>query len=139
MKSLNESNKEYWQKYKPGQIPTVPKEPPSELLSNINTILDVGTGDGVLAEKLVQKGFEVYGIDIAENVIEENKKRNTKVNYSVQNIINKTNYPNSFFDLIIFRFTLTNIHKESWKNLGEEIFRLLKNGGRVWVLEPLVS
>ena len=139
MKDLNENNKKYWQKYKPGQIPTVPKEPPEELLINTKTILDVGTGDGVLAEKLAKKGFEVYGIDIAENIIKENKKRDIKVYYSIQNITRKTNFPNAFFDLIIFRFTLTNIHKDSWDKLGEEIFRLLKNGGIVWLLEPLIS
>jgi len=137
---LNKQNKEYWQKYKPGEIPSPSKEPPEELINEIRgKILDVGTGDGDLAEKLAERGFRVFGIDIAENIIYENKKRNTNVEYSVQDIAKKTEFPDNKFDLILFQYTLTNIHKESWEFLGNEIFRILKPRGKVWVFEPLVS
>jgi ubiquinone/menaquinone biosynthesis C-methylase UbiE len=137
--SLSQNNRRYWQKYKPGQIPSVPKDPPQALLKGVKTILDVGTGDGVLAEKLANKGYEVFAIDIAENIIAENQKRKTGVKYSAQTITDKTDFKSEMFDLIIFRFTLTNIHKDSWLKTGNEINRLLKPGGKVWVLEPLVS
>ncbi|MFA6005348.1 MAG: class I SAM-dependent methyltransferase [Patescibacteria group bacterium] len=138
--SLNQQNKSFWQKYQPGKIPSSSNNPPDELLNSIHgPILDVGTGDGNLAEALARKGHETYGIDIAENIITENKKRKTKVNYSVQDITERTNFPDGFFALLIFRFTLTNIHKESWDKLAKEIFRILKPSGKVWILEPLVS
>ncbi len=137
---LNKKNKEYWQNYKPGEIPSPSNEPPLMLLKDIKgRVLDVGTGDGVLAEKLTEKGFSVFGIDIAENIICENKKRNTKVEYSVQDITKKTDFPDNYFSLILFKYTLTNIHKESWKFLDEEIFRILEPHGKVWIFEPLVS
>ena len=139
-KNIAQQNIEYWQSYKSGKIPTVPLAPPQELLNGIKgPILDAGTGDGVLAENLALKGFMVYGIDIAKNIISENVNRNSRVNYSVQNMSDKTNFPDGFFDLVIFRFTLTNIHQESWSKLGEETFRILKPGGKIWLLEPLVS
>ena len=54
---LNGQNKNYWQTYKPGEIPTIPKNPPDSLISKISgPILDVGVGDGLLAEELVTKG-----------------------------------------------------------------------------------
>ena len=140
LNNIAQQNLKYWQDYKPGEIPTVPLTPPEELLNDINgSILDVGTGDGVLAEELALKGFQVYGIDIAENIISENLKRKSKVNYSVQNISDKTNFPDNFFNFVIFRFTLTNIHKGSWGKLSDETFRILKPGGKIWLLEPLVS
>lgn len=138
--SVGQQNLQYWQKYKPGEIPTFPASPPEKLLDCIKgPILDVGTGDGVLAEELADKGFLVYGTDIAVNIVNENKKRKSKVEYSVQDITTKTNFPDNFFDLVIFKFVLTNIHKKSWRGLGNEVLRILKPQGKVWILEPLVS
>lgn len=138
--NLNLQNIKYWQQYTPGKVPSVPQSVPLELLKNLNgPILDVGTGDGLLAENLSHKGLTVFAIDIAKNIIEENKKRTSRVDYSIQNITAKTTFPSEYFDLIIFKFTLCNIHRESWKKLGKEIYRILKPGGKMWILEPLVS
>ena len=123
MSMLNKKNENYWQKYKPGTIPSAPFDIPKELLKTTDgNILDVGTGDGKLAEKLSKNGHNVYGIDIAENIIKENKKRETNVKYTIQDICKKTKFHDNYFDLIIFRFTLTNIHKEGWKKLGKDTY-----------------
>jgi ubiquinone/menaquinone biosynthesis C-methylase UbiE len=138
--NLDQQNIKYWQNYLPGQVPSIPQSVPLKLLDNLNgPILDVGTGDGLLAENLSRKGLTVFAIDIAKNIIEENQKRISRVDYSIQNITAKTSFPSEYFDLIIFKFTLTNIHKESWNKLGNEIYRILKPGGKMWILEPLVS
>ena len=80
--SVGYLNLQYWQKYKPGEIPTFPASPPEKLLNCIKgPILDVGTGDGVLAEELADKGFLIYGTDIAVNIVNENKKENQKLNF----------------------------------------------------------
>ncbi len=140
MGKLNQENKSYWQTYRPGEIPSVPNLPPTTLLGNIHgPILDIGTGDGILAEQLAIQGYEIEAIDIAENIVQANMAKNSKVRYSLQDITRGTNFLDEYFDLVIFRFTLTNIHKESWKELGRETKRVLKPTGRVWVLEPLVS
>ena len=140
MKDLTKQNKKYWQSYKPGEIPSIPQDVPQKLLASITgPVLDVGVGDGKMAEEISEKGLDVYGIDIAENIIAENKKRKSKVIYSVEDIAQKTNFSDNFFDVILFKFTLTNIHKESWQSVNNEIHRILKPGGKVWVLEPMVS
>jgi ubiquinone/menaquinone biosynthesis C-methylase UbiE len=140
IQNLNQQNNNYWQNYKSGEIPTVPQNFPEELLKKVNgPILDVGVGDGILAEQLAFKGFDVYGIDIAKNIISENLRRQSRVKYSIQDVTSKTTFLSNFFSLIIFRFTLTNIHKESWKKLSHEVVRILKPSGMVWMLEPLVS
>ena len=138
--SVAQQNIQYWQNYKPGEIPTFPASPPEKLLNYIKgPILDIGTGDGILAEKLADKGFQVYGMDVVVNIVNENEKRKSKVEYSIGDITKRTHFPDNFFDLAIFKFVLTNIHKESWKGLGREVSRILKPQGRVWFLEPLVS
>lgn len=139
-KNLSRKNTSYWQIYKPGEIPSVPVFPPEKLLSEISgLVLDVGTGDGVLAEEMASRNLEVYGIDIAINIIQENQKRDSKVKYSIQDITDKTDFPDNYFSLIVIRFVLTNIHKESWESLSSELYRVLKKNGKIWVLEPLVS
>ncbi len=137
---LSNQNKKHWQNYSPGKIPSPQNTPPEKILKNIKgKILDVGVGDGSLAEDLAKKGFDVFGIDVAKNIIRENKKRKTSVNYSVQDITKKTIFSDNTFDLVIFKYTLTNIHKESWESVGNEIFRILKPQGLLWIFEPLVS
>lgn len=135
------SNKEYWQKYKPGSIPSVPNLPPKILFMNGKklNILDVGTGDGKVAEKLAHFGHNVYGIDIAKNIITENISRKSNVSYSIQDISKRTTFSSSFFDLIISRFVFTNIPKDERKLASKEISRLLNPHGKLWTLEPLVS
>lgn len=138
--NIDEANKNYWQNYKAGEIPSVHNNIPSEIFEGTTgPILDVGTGDGILAENLAQKGFDVYGIDIVKNIINENISKNTKVKYSIQDITTKTNFPDDFFEFIIFKFTLTNIHKDSWEKVGNEIFRILNKNGKLLIIEPLVS
>jgi ubiquinone/menaquinone biosynthesis C-methylase UbiE len=133
---LNEDNKKYWQSYKPGDIPSIIYGPPEYLYSG--KILDVGTGDGFLAEQMAEKGAEVYGIDIAENIISANQQKG-KANYMVGDITARVDFPDAFFDLTVFRFVLTSIHSEGWIRLNQEVKRVLKAGGKVWVMEPLVS
>lgn len=47
------------------------------------TILDVGCGDGNFAGSLVSKGFETYGIDLAEGGINKAKVNHSRAQFSV--------------------------------------------------------
>lgn len=139
MHGLQAKNNSYWQNYAPGAIPTSPLRPPEDLLAKIKgPVLDLGCGDGAMAEELSQK-FTVYAADVSKKVIAENLKRKSPVTYSVEDITEKTSFKNAFFDLLLLKYVLTSIHKESWANLGKEVFRILKPGGYIWLSEPLVS
>jgi len=135
-------NKEYWKKVPANATTSVDIMPSDEDLNHIpiaGRVLDVGCGDGQLSEWFSKKGFSVSAIDINQNSIEACKKRDTKVDYSIQDITMKTTFKNNFFDLICFRFTLTNIHREEWPALRKEIDRLVSPKGFIWLVEPLVS
>lgn len=102
-------------------------------------VLDVGCGDGKLAEWLSERSFSVSAIDINQNAINANKKRDTKVSYGLQDITIKTTFPDYFFDLLCFRFTFANIHRDEWPSTKTEIERLVSPEGFIWLVEPLVS
>lgn len=54
------------------------------------TILDVGCGNGALAASLMQKGYNVYGIDASETGIAIAKKNYGKDRFFVQNVESET-------------------------------------------------
>jgi len=54
------------------------------------TILDVGCGNGALAASLMQKGYNVYGIDASETGIAIAKKNYGKDCFFVQNVESET-------------------------------------------------
>jgi len=139
---LGNQNIGYWKKYRSGTTPGVSAMPPPELLMKLPekaTILDVGTGTGTLADSLTKHGFKIFGIDINLKEINANKARGTKVTYSTQNIATKTSFADGFFDLVIFRYTLTNIHKDQWQKMSDEVDRITKSGSYVWIAEPHVN
>lgn len=139
---LGRLNKEYWSKYNAGSTPGVEEIPALSFLERFSegsNVLDIGTGTGTLAEYLAGLGFTVYGIDINDNEIASNTSRETNVAYSLQDITEGTNFRDSFFDLVIFRYTLTSVHKPQWHALAREIGRITKLGGYVWLAEPHVS
>lgn len=140
--NLGERNREYWQKYEAGTTPGMNETPPDELLRSLPIgahILDVGTGTGRLAESLAAQGFSVDAIDINEHEIAANTQRTSSVRYSVQDVTTTTGFPAEYFDLILFRYTLTNIHKDQWHALSNELQRITKPDSYVWLAEPGVN
>ena len=139
---LGKLNKLYWSQYAQGTTPGIDEMPSVDLLEGLTphaNVLDVGTGTGKLAEYLAALEFSVYGIDINDNEIAANKTRGSEVVYSHQDIAEQTDFSDSFFDLVIFRYTLTNIHKAQWAALTAEIGRITKLGGYVWLAEPHIN
>lgn len=108
---------------------------------NYSNILDIGTGTGYLAFPL-SKQFSmatVYGLDIAENIIEKNvalakEKEITNLRFLAYDGLN---YPfnQSSFDLIVTRYAFH--HFPDVTNAIQQMNKLLKNGGKVLVSDPL--
>lgn len=142
MKALSKLNKLYWKKVPANKTTSSNIWPSNEMLVRVPAkgfILDAGCGDGQLSEWFSKKDFLVNAIDINKNAIENCKKNNTKVNYSTQDITKRTKFKSNCLDLICFRFTLTNIHRNEWSALRKEIDRLVSPEGFIWLAEPLVS
>lgn len=104
-------------------------------------ILDIGTGTGYLAFPLAKSYPEalVYGIDIAESIIDknrENAQKNGMANLIFQ-VFDGIAYPfdEGCFDLIVSRYAFH--HFPNPQNAAEQIYRLLPQGGKVLISDPV--
>lgn len=136
MKQWNEEFKKY------GKIFLEPQEDMEKVVSifknhGVKKVLDLGCGTGRHTVFLAKKGFEVYGIDIAEKGIaitsEWLKKENLQADLKVGSIYQKLPYKDNFFDAAISTNT---IHHERIENIRKailEVERILKPGGLIFM------
>lgn len=98
-------------------------------------ILDAGCGEGYLARALAKKGHRVWGIDISEKLIkaakDEEKGKPLGIKYFVGDFT-KTNFPSSFFDVILSHQTINETFFS--ERAIAEFYRLLKNKGKLILL-----
>ncbi len=101
-------------------------------------VLDIGCGPGITAEDLVGKGFEFYGVDIAEKMIHECRKNFSHLkgaHFSVGSI-EKSDFPDGYFDHIICMGVVEYIGDDV--TAIKEMARLLKTGGTAIITLPNV-
>jgi SAM-dependent methyltransferase len=101
-------------------------------------VLDYGCGAGNVSRKItVANPLKLFGIDISEvsinNAIENAKKLNLQIDYSVDNC-EETKFKAESFDLI---FGSGILHHLNLEKSVSEINRILKNNGEMVFLEPL--
>ncbi len=85
-------------------------------------VLDIGCGDGLLIEKLQQKGLTVSGIDISSRAVELCKERNLAC---VQgDITEKLPYQDASFDTVLLIDVLEHLFQP--KEVLKEAFRVSK-------------
>jgi ubiquinone/menaquinone biosynthesis C-methylase UbiE len=97
--------------------------------------IDLGSGRGTdvirLAEKAGEKGF-AYGIDISEGMIRKSKDTTARLGIKnaefISSPLEKINLRSEIADLIISNCTIN--HSNNKQIVWNEIFRLLKKGGR---------
>jgi len=93
-------------------------------------ILDVGVGTGYpFASYFSYQGYDVYGIDIAEDLIKECNQNFPKVKAFVGDAEN-LNFPENYFDAV-YCFRTTWYFTDILKAINEMI-RVTKNGGYVF-------
>lgn len=96
---------------------------------NTNSILDVGCGTGILANKLRNMNFDVSGIDISEDMIKVANETTKGIDFTVSDMrsfkLNKT------FDMITCAFDAINYvtSDEDMKATIDTIYNHLKNNG----------
>lgn len=99
---------------------------------NETKILDFGCGSGFFTDKLQEKGYQSFGIDISEEAIKFGELKGIK-NLSVQDS-HKLNYPDNNFDVVLSMDVLEHLEDESWAI--KEVNRVLKSGGMFVVMVP---
>ena len=103
-------------------------------LSPGGTILDLGSGRGLIAKNLAEMGFKVIGIDFEGDVVkkanEEIKdwKLEGKLKFIEADVFNIP-FTDESFDGICDFGLLENLHKEDWETYVNEINRVLRSGG----------
>ena len=88
------------------------------------SILDVGCGDGTLAEKIMQSGAHVRGIDLSTEMVDAAKNRGIDV---TQMSVTDMPYVDEF-DAIFSNATLHWV--KAYDSAIEKIYQALKQGGR---------
>lgn len=99
------------------------------------TCVDLGSGRGTdvlrMAESVGETGF-VYGIDISDGMLE--KARRNAEKFKVYNVrflrseLENIDLPDKLADLVISNCTIN--HAENKQSVWNEIFRIMKAGGR---------
>ncbi len=103
------------------------------LLSPGATILDLGCGAGAPIDRfLVDKGFKVIGVDLAEKQIELAKKSVPEATYQVKDMSELQ--PNEYsVDAVISFYAIFHIPRKTHKLLFQKIHSFLKPNGIILV------
>lgn len=103
------------------------------------SILDAGCGSGILARVLASNHptCQITACDLSKMRLEQAsaiKPSLHNIKYEEQNITELT-YPSQSFDFAFTRYVMQHIHHEKTEKAMSELFRVLKPGGRIWLVD----
>lgn len=109
-------------------------------IKNNGKNLDYGCGGGYLIEYLIKEGINCEGLDASKDSVEKTKKRlENKENFEgaflSEGNINKKIEDNSY-DFIFLIETIEHLIPDDRKEILEDIFRILKPGGYIFISTP---
>src|SRR5436190_11837568 len=96
-------------------------------------ILDAGCGPGVMAGKLMERGYAVWGIDFAEPMIRKARELCGSDQFGVGDV-EHIPFPDNTFDVVVSLGVIE--YLESDEQALREIRRVLRPGGRAVVAIP---
>ncbi|KAI7901348.1 S-adenosyl-L-methionine-dependent methyltransferase [Cokeromyces recurvatus] len=116
--------------YEGNILPSVKK-----LLPANAKVLDLGCGSGcwVMEMAVEHSDYQIIGIDVADMFPTTIRPENVK--FELYNILNGLPYPDNSFDYIHMRLLITGLRSEDWPKTIAEIYRVLKPGGVVQLVE----
>lgn len=95
-------------------------------------VLDLGTRDGYLVQRLTELGFDAIGIDLIGKVARFARRRGRNV---LQMDMHNLEFPDDHFDLVIGRHSLE--HALNYRQVLAECARVLKDEGFLFVVIPI--
>jgi len=96
-------------------------------------ILEAGCGAGVMAAKLIKRGYAVWGIDLAEPMIRQARQLCDSEPFGVGDI-EHIPFPDNTFDVVVSLGVME--YLESDEQALREVWRVLKPGGRAVIAIP---
>ena len=95
-------------------------------------VLDLGCGSGIQSKTLSEAGLEVTGIDFAETMIEEAKKKVPNAEFLMMDILN-LDFPLEHFDGVYARASLLHIPKNKIRQVLNSLHKIIKRNGIMYV------
>ena len=96
--------------------------------------LDIGCATGALLFRLKQRGWRVLGVEISPAAEYARSARSLDVRSEP---LEQNNFPSGSFDIIHASHVIEHLNEPA--NLAREIFRLLKDGGHVFITTPNIA
>lgn len=93
-------------------------------------ILDIGAGTGRIAVQLAQRGAQMTACDNSSKMLDVLKKKDTRI-ATVVGDAEDLPFKDETFDIVIAAFLI--VHLKSLSRFFDEVYRVLKSGGRFLV------
>lgn len=106
----------------------------NELGTNTKVLLDYGCGKGEFISKLKNKVRNVYGFDVDPEKTSFIEKKYPYIKIKKIKITDRLPYIDNFFDVVTMFHVLEHVHSE--KRTINEIYRILKPGGKLYLASP---
>ncbi len=103
-----------------------------------DALLEIGCGGGLLAIEMAKRGRRVLGIDVSARILEQARVRAQGVPGLSLALSRGTEIPaaDGSFDLAYSVEVLEHLHAEDVSSHLKEVHRVLRPGGRYWLLTP---
>ena len=102
------------------------------LVDKRTMILDVGCGHGDFLKPVYDRTAHTYGVDPDQRALD----KNTFIKHKIKGTVEKLPFKESYFDLVCMAWVLE--HLTDPQKAFEEVYRVLKPGGKVVFLTPSV-
>jgi len=117
-------------------LSSVRKKITQEINSTNKPVLGVATGTESLAIDLSSKSKEVIGIDLSSKMLAVARNKRTKDNLSfLQMDANEMSFQDDYFDIVTISLGLHDMPQEIRISVLEEVKRVLKKDGKIYILE----
>jgi len=95
-------------------------------------VLDIGCADGSFSKYLKDLGFEVYGVDISKEAIDNAKRLG--INAMIHDVSKKFSFEDGFFDIVVMMEVIEHVYDTDF--LLDEINRITKKDGILIITTP---
>lgn len=95
-------------------------------------VLDMGCGCGESTSYIASKNFDVIGIDLSDNMLNEARNLYPLLHFEKQDILS-TSFLDNSFDGIVLTYVINHFNDSGLRLLKSEIDRLLKDHGLVFL------